>query len=44
MQLALVVIDDGRPDYLRQTVDSLILHLPFSNFTTRILVNDAGAT
>jgi hypothetical protein len=42
MRLALVVIDDGRPEYLQPTMESLERHLPFSEIGIKILVNDSG--
>lgn len=42
IRVALTVLDDGRPEYLRQTVESLYRHLPFEDFVVHILVNDSG--
>lgn len=42
MSVAIVFIDDGRPEYLYQSIASVNEHLTCSNQAFKILVNDSG--
>lgn len=42
MRTAIVFIDDGRPDYLAQSVESVERHVGLSLSDPLILINDAG--
>lgn len=40
--IGLVFIDDGRPEFLHQTIESVTEHLTFPDRAVTILVNDSG--